>query len=99
MGRIHVCPLRLGVRWKLIGAGMLVPFRTTEREAPVSVAKIIELTSESPDGFDDAVRKGLAKAGETLQNIQGAWVDGQEVDIRDGTHHFRVHLKITFVLN
>ena len=78
---------------------MLVPFRTTEREAPVSVAKIIELTSESPDGFEDAVRKGLAKAGETLQNIQGAWVDGQEVDIRDGKQHYRVHLKITFVLN
>jgi hypothetical protein len=65
----------------------------------VSVAKIIELTSESPDGFEDAVRKGLEKAGETLHNIQGAWVDGQEVSVRDGTHHFRVHLKITFILD
>jgi flavin-binding protein dodecin len=65
----------------------------------VSVAKIIELTSESPDGFDDAVRKGLEKAGETLHNIQGAWVDGLEVDIRDGQHRYRVHLKITFILD
>jgi dodecin len=64
-----------------------------------SVAKIIELTSESQEGFEDAVRQGLAKAGESLHNIQGAWVDGQEVDIRDGQHHYRVHLKVTFVLD
>jgi dodecin len=65
----------------------------------VSVAKIIELTAESTDSFEDAVRAGLTKAGETLHNIQGAWVDGQEVEIRDGSHYFRVHLKITFVLD
>lgn len=65
----------------------------------MSVAKIIELTSESPDGFDDAVRRGIDKAEETLHNIQGVWVDGQEVDIREGRRHYRVHLKVTFVLD
>jgi dodecin len=65
----------------------------------VSVAKIIELTSESTEDFEDAVKQGLDKAGETLHNIRGAWIDGQEVEIRDGQHYFRVHLKVTFVLD
>ena len=30
----------------------------------MSVAKVIEITSDSPESFDDAVRKGIAKAGE-----------------------------------
>lgn len=30
-----------------------------------SVAKTIELSAESPDSFEDAVRVGIAKAGET----------------------------------
>jgi flavin-binding protein dodecin len=47
----------------------------------MSVAKIIELTATSPESFEDACRQGIAKAGETLRNIQGAWVDGEEVII------------------
>ena len=65
----------------------------------MAVAKIIELTSESADGFDTAIREGLDKAAETLRNVQGAWVDGQEVELRDGTPHYRVHLKVTFILD
>jgi dodecin len=65
----------------------------------VSVAKIIELTAESTESFEDAVKEGLSKAGETLHNIRNAWVDGQEVEIRDGQHYFQVHLKVTFILD
>ena len=65
----------------------------------MSVAKIIELTATSNESFEDACREGLSKAGETLQNIQGAWVDGQEVNVVDGGLVFHVHLKVTFVLN
>jgi flavin-binding protein dodecin len=66
----------------------------------MSVAKIIELTATSPDSFEDACRQGIAKAGETLRNIQSAWVDGQEV-IVDGSavKEFHVHLKVTFLLD
>jgi dodecin len=64
----------------------------------VSVAKIVELTARSEEGFDAAVREGLAKAGETLRNIRSAWVDGQEVELVDGRPVYQVHLKITFVL-
>jgi len=64
----------------------------------VSVAKIIELTATSSESFEEACRQGLEKAGETIRDIKGAWVDGQEVVVEDGTVHFHVHLKVTFVL-
>jgi flavin-binding protein dodecin len=66
----------------------------------VSVAKIIELTATSTESFEDACKQGIEKAGETLRNIQAAWVDGQELIIADGAvKEFHVHLKVTFVLD
>jgi flavin-binding protein dodecin len=66
----------------------------------VSVAKIIELTATSPESFEDACRQGLAKAGETIRNIQSAWVDGQEVIFENGAlKEFHVHLKVTFLVD
>jgi dodecin len=66
----------------------------------VSVAKIIELTATSPESFEEACRQGLEKAGETVRNIQSAWVDGQEVIVENGAlKEFHVHLKVTFLVD
>jgi flavin-binding protein dodecin len=44
--------------------------------------------------------QAVAKAGETLRNIEGAWVKEQKVLISDGKiTGFRVHLEVTFVLD
>jgi flavin-binding protein dodecin len=65
----------------------------------MSVAKVIELTATSPDSFEDAIRNGIEKSGETLRKIQGAWVSEQKVDVEDGkVVAYRVTLRITFVL-
>ena len=64
----------------------------------MSVAKIIELTATSPESFEDACRQGLEKAGQTIREIKGAWVDGQEIVVEDGAISYHVHLKVTFVL-
>jgi flavin-binding protein dodecin len=65
----------------------------------MSVAKVIELTASSPDSFEDAVRAGIEKSGESLRNIQGAWVSEQKVDVENGKIvAYRVTLRITFVL-
>jgi flavin-binding protein dodecin len=48
----------------------------------VSVAKVIEISASSNESFDDAVRVGIAKAGETVRNIQGAWVKEQKVTVK-----------------
>lgn len=67
----------------------------------MAVAKIIEITASSPDSFEDAIRQGIAKAGETVHKIQGAWVKEQKVKVgADGAiSEFRVDLKVTFVLD
>ena len=66
----------------------------------MSVAKVIEITSSSKSGIEDAVRSGLGKVSETVQGIQGAWVNEIKVDT-DGEGNvveWRVNLKVTFVV-
>ena len=66
----------------------------------MSVAKVIELTAVSPTSFDDAVRLGIEKSGESLRNIRGAWVSEQKVDVEGGKiTAYRVTLRVTFVLD
>jgi hypothetical protein len=50
----------------------------------MSVAKTIELTSTSGEGFEAAIRDAIAKASETVRNIEGAWVKQQKVLVSDG---------------
>lgn len=65
----------------------------------MSVAKIIEITAQSPESFEAAIREGIARASETVQNIQSAWVKEQQVKVENGKiTSFRVDLKVTFLL-
>lgn len=65
----------------------------------MSVAKIIEITSSSPKGFEDAVSQGIARAAETVNGIQGAWVAEQKVVVTNGrVTEYRVTLKVSFLL-
>ncbi len=65
----------------------------------MSVAKVVELTAGSPTSFEDAVKSGIAKAAETLRNIQGAWVSEEKVKVENGqVSEFRVTLRITFLV-
>ena len=68
--------------------------------ASTSVAKVIEITAESPDSFEDAIRRGIAKASETVEEVRSAWVKEQQVRVEDGrVVGFRVDLKVTFVVH
>jgi dodecin len=65
----------------------------------MSVAKVIEVTAASGESFEDAVRIGIEKSGETLRDVKGAWVSEQKVDVEDGKIiAYRVTLRISFVL-
>ena len=65
----------------------------------MAVAKVVELTAGSPTSFEDAVKAGIEKAGETLRNIQGAWVSEEKVEVQDGAiSEYRVTLRITFLV-
>lgn len=66
----------------------------------MSVAKVIELTAQSPESFEAAIQEGIAKASETVKNIRAAWVDGQEVTVEGNqVTNYKVHLKVTFVVS
>ncbi len=66
----------------------------------MAVARVTEIIASSTDSFDDAVRKGVARANLTLNNVRGAWVEGQKVicDPEGEIKEYRVNLKVTFVL-
>jgi flavin-binding protein dodecin len=66
----------------------------------MSVAKITELTAESPKSFEDALDQGIARASKTLRNVRSVWVKDHEVQLDEqNTRRYRVTLKVTFVLN
>lgn len=76
-------------------ATMMQPTRAT-----TSVAKVIEITAESSESFEDAIQHGITKATETVHEIRSAWVDSQQVKVQDGkVVAYRVDLKVTFVLD
>lgn len=65
----------------------------------MSVAKVTEIIASSDKGFDDAVKQGIKRASKTLNGITSAWVQDQQVLVKDGkVKEYRVNLKVTFVL-
>ena len=66
----------------------------------MSVARVTEITAASPKSFEDAINKGLKRANETLDQIEGAWVKEMKVVAKGGkVAEYRVNMKLTFVLN
>jgi flavin-binding protein dodecin len=65
----------------------------------MSIASITELSSSSSKSFEDAIEKGIKRANETLDNVEGAWVQDMKVTCKNGKiDEYRVQLKVTFVL-
>lgn len=65
----------------------------------MSVAKITEISASSPKSFDEAIRLGIRRADKTLDNVVGAWISEQKVDVKNGeVTAYRVVMKVTFVL-
>jgi len=64
-----------------------------------SVARVTEIICSSKKSFEDAIEKGVARACKTLNDVKGAWVKDQKIDIEDGkVKRYRVTLMVTFVL-
>lgn len=66
----------------------------------MAVAKVTEIISSSNKSFEDAVNEGVKRASKTLKGVTSAWVQDQQVKIKDGkVKEYRVNLKVTFILN
>ena len=65
----------------------------------MSVAKTIEIIATSTVSFEDAVKQGVARGSQTLEQVKGAWIQDQEVEVEDGKiTEYRVRMRLTFVL-
>lgn len=70
-----------------------------KNENGAGIAKVIELSSSSTQSIEDAVQAGVSKAGETLNGIEGVWLqDVKGVVKNNKIVEWRVHMKVTFVL-
>jgi len=66
----------------------------------MAVARVTEIVSSSPASFEDAIQKGIERANKTLQNVRGAWIQDQKVEVVNGrVTEYRVDMKVTFILN
>ena len=63
------------------------------------VYKMLELTGSSPTSIEDAVQTAIAKASETVRNIQWFTVCETRGHVVDGkVAHWQVTLKLGFTL-
>ena len=62
------------------------------------VYKSIEITGSSPQGVQPAIDNAIAKAGETLRNLDWFEVVGIRGALQEGVTHYQVTLKIGFRL-
>ncbi len=65
----------------------------------MDVAKVSEISATSKTSFEDAIQKGLARAGKTIRNIRSGWIKEQHVRLDKGKiTEYQVNMLITFVL-
>ena len=65
----------------------------------MNVAKVSEISATSTVSFEDAIQRGLARAGKTVRNIRSAWIKEQQVRVDNGKiSEYQVNMLVTFVL-
>lgn len=61
--------------------------------------RVTEIVGTSPDGIDQAVRNGIARAATTLRHIDWFEVTQVRGQVKDGdVEHFQVGIKLGFRL-
>ncbi len=63
----------------------------------MAVLKVIEIMANSEKSWEEATKKAISKASESVKGIRSAWVKDQSVSVKDGeVADFRVTLKVSF---
>ena len=63
----------------------------------MAVLKVLEILSDSTESWEDATRKGVEKASESVRNIRSAHVQSNSVTVENSkVKTFRVNLKVSF---
>lgn len=70
------------------------------RSLIMSIGKVIEITASSTKSFEDAIREGLKRTSETVDDIRGAWIKEQQVRVEKGKiAEYRVNMNVTFIVH
>ena len=65
----------------------------------MTIARVIELSASSEQGFEDAIDQGIQRATTNLRNVESTWVKDMNVIIENNqVTAYNVNLAITFVL-
>lgn len=66
----------------------------------MAVLKVIEVLSSSEKSWEDATKKAVKKASQSVKNIKSVYIQDQSASVKDGeVSEFRVNLKITFEIS
>ena len=64
-----------------------------------SIAKVIEVISESDESWDDAVQNALTEASKTVDNIKSIWVENMTAVVEGNRIvRYRLNAKVTFII-
>lgn len=66
-----------------------------------TVTKVIEISSSSTKGIEDAVQSGLTRIAKTVKNIRGAWVNEIKCQTSDDGSivEWRVNVRVNFIVD
>lgn len=63
----------------------------------MAILKVIEVLASSNKGWDDAAKRAVKKASESVKNIRSVYVNEQSAVVEDGEIvSYRVNVKLTF---
>jgi flavin-binding protein dodecin len=65
----------------------------------MAIGRVIEVTGESTESFEDAIQLAVGRAAVTLRQLKSAWIKEQRISIVDGAiATYQVNLLVTFEL-
>jgi len=65
----------------------------------MAVARVTEISSTSPNSFEEALKEGVARATQTLRNVQSVWIKEQQANVENNEIvSYQVNMLVTFVL-
>lgn len=65
----------------------------------MAVVKVVELLSESVNGWDAAAQEAVTEASKTIDNIQSVYVDNMQAVVENNKIvNYRLNVKISFIV-
>ena len=65
----------------------------------MAIAKVIEISSESPKSFEEAAANAIKEVSKTVKNVKHVWVKDMEINVKDdGSYLYRTNCKVTFIV-